>query len=77
VGVRVNGVDAGKLLLGEDTTSTSLQVPAEAMKSSFLRIELVPANPIATATTGISSDKRLLGVGLESIHVKTAFFAEY
>jgi hypothetical protein len=69
VRVRVNGADAGELLLGWDITSTTLQVPAEALKSSPLKIEMVPENPISPTTTGTSSDKRLLGVGLKSLQL--------
>jgi hypothetical protein len=70
VRVRVNGANAGELLLGWDITSTSLQVPAEALKSSLLQIELVPETPMAPATIGTSSDKRLLGVGLKSLQLR-------
>jgi hypothetical protein len=69
VHVRVNGVDAGELLLGWDITSTSLAIPAEALKSSLLQIELVPETPISPATAGISSDQRLLGIGLKSLQL--------
>jgi hypothetical protein len=65
VHVRVNGVDAGELLLGWDIASTSLAIPAEALKSSFLQIEPVPETPISPARAGISSNQRLLGIGLK------------
>jgi hypothetical protein len=70
VRVRVNGADAGELLRGWDITSTSLQVPAEALKSSLLQIELVPETPMSPATSGISFDKRLLGIGLKSLQLR-------
>jgi hypothetical protein len=70
VRVRVNGVDAGELLLGSDITSRSLQVPAAALKLSLFQIELVPETPMSPATTGTSSDQRLLGVGLKSLQIK-------
>jgi hypothetical protein len=70
VHVRVNGVDAGELLLGSDIRSTSLEIPAEALKSALLQIELVPETPISPATTGVSSDQRLLGIGLKSLQVR-------
>jgi hypothetical protein len=70
VRVRVNGADAGELLLDWDITSTSLQVPTEAMRSSVLQIELVPETPMSPATIGTSSDKRLLGVGLKSLQLR-------
>jgi hypothetical protein len=68
--VRVNGVDAGELWLGWHITSTLLPVPAGALKSSLLKIELVPETPISTATIGTSSDKRLLGVGLKFLQLR-------
>ena len=76
VRVGVNGADAGELLLGGDITSTSLPVPTEALKSSFLRIELVPENSRSSALIGAPSDKCLLRVGLKSLSLKTLFFAD-
>jgi hypothetical protein len=70
VHVRVNGDDAGELLLGWHITSTSLAIPAEALKSSLLQIELVPETPTSPATTGASSDQRLLGIGLKSLQLR-------
>jgi hypothetical protein len=70
VRVRVNGADVGELLLERNITSTSLQVPAEALKSSLLQIELVPQTPVSPATTGTSSDQRLLGIGLKSFQLR-------
>jgi LPS sulfotransferase NodH len=70
VQVRVNGADVGELWLGWDIRSGSLQVPAEALTSSLLQIDLVPQTPISPEKTGTSSDKRLLGVGLKSLQLR-------
>jgi hypothetical protein len=70
VRVRVNTADVGELWLGWDITLTSLPVPAEALKSSLLQIDLVPESPISPVTTGTSSDQRLLGIGLKSLQFR-------
>jgi hypothetical protein len=66
----MNEIDVGALLLGSDISSTSMEVPAESMKTSLLQIELVPENPISPASIGNSPDKRLLGIGLKSMQLK-------
>src|SRR5262249_38138201 len=70
VHVRLNGINAGELLLGRDISSTSLEIPAEALKSALLQIELVPETPISPATTGASPAQRLLGIGLKSLQLR-------
>jgi hypothetical protein len=72
VHVRINERDAGALTLSWNMTSTVLQLPAAALEASALKIELIPDNPLSPASLGLSSDRRLLGIGLRSIELREA-----